>query len=637
MKKMNKGKKKLTVAVPHPLDSVVDWKKCCICQIGGGKTVCPANNPVVSLRNKGYATLASNFLLLSNHNHVLPSGMQINSLKGEGDIEQTFIQKKAQWHKACNLKYVSPKFDLLLSSLSKASEEESCFELQEGSQAYISQQRGENNSARATRSTAPLVNVKEDVRFICIEPGNKKNSLHLCATKTIYDKVKHSAEVLGDTRLLAILADGDLVAQEAKYHLKCLARLYKRSSRNVKDEQQDTVMCKSLAFADLIIYIHDELEQSERKAIFQMSKLNKQYTSRLAQLLGVAVESMIPEHPTRLREKILAHIPELKEHLSGKEYVLMVDKANILTDAIADDEDDDALAINRVIKKLRKSISGLCVSFSGTFDINCEKNSIPPALLAIVNMLLYGSAVHTDCGATKPALTIGQLILFNMHEKQPKSNVVRNRKHLEPPLPLYMALSTYGRSRDKRQIDEMHNLGLSVSHNRIMEVTSHLCRMAVAQAQTDGVVCPSQLKKNLFTVSALDNIDHKPTSNTSEGEFHGTGISIFQLPLQDNPVPRSFEIKYEEIALAGNRSVPRLPDSYAVVTDCMLREAKPQVPSCSFETSDQMCPKGNFACCVYNIRLHTTPIFFRFHSKTVGKGRAMAYAFSQPSFRPDPR
>lgn len=169
MEKNLKGKGKLTVAVPHPLDSLfskVDWKKCCICQIGDGKTVCPAKNPVASIRNKGYATLASNFLLLMNYNHVLPSGMQIDSLREEGEIEQTFIEKKAQWHKACYLKYVSHKFDLLLSSLSKTYEEESYSELQEEPRARSSQLTEESNSARATRSTAPLMNVKEDVCFI---------------------------------------------------------------------------------------------------------------------------------------------------------------------------------------------------------------------------------------------------------------------------------------------------------------------------------------------------------------------------------------------------------------------------------------------------------------------------------------
>ena len=34
----------------------------------------------------------------------------------------------------------------------------------------------------------------------------------------------------------------------------------------------------------------------------------------------------------------------------------------------------------------------------------------------------------------------------------------------------------------------------------------------------------------LFTVGALENIDYNPSSTTTQGSFHGTGISLFQFP-----------------------------------------------------------------------------------------------------------
>ena len=39
---------------------------------------------------------------------------------------------------------------------------------------------------------------------------------------------------------------------------------------------------------------------------------------------------------------------------------------------------------------------------------------------------------------------------------------------------------------------------------------------------------------SLVTVGALDNIDYNSTSTTAQGSFHGTGISIFQLPSHSN-------------------------------------------------------------------------------------------------------
>ena len=45
---------------------------------------------------------------------------------------------------------------------------------------------------------------------------------------------------------------------------------------------------------------------------------------------------------------------------------------------------------------------------------------------------------------------------------------------------------------------------------------------------TVALVCPSQLRHGLFTVGALDNLDHNPSSTTATDVFHGTGIRLFQ-------------------------------------------------------------------------------------------------------------
>ena len=51
--------------------------------------------------------------------------------------------------------------------------------------------------------------------------------------------------------------------------------------------------------------------------------------------------------------------------------------------------------------------------------------------------------------------------------------------------------------------------------------------MAIAAAQqyeSNEVVCPLILRKNLFTTAAVDNIDHNPSWATAHDAFHGRGI-----------------------------------------------------------------------------------------------------------------
>ena len=73
----------------------------------------------------------------------------------------------------------------------------------------------------------------------------------------------------------------------------------------------------------------------------------------------------------------------------------------------------------------------------------------------------------------------------------------------------------------------MYNtMGISVSYGRVTQVESNIALSMYKQFETDGVVCPSNMRKGLFTAGAMDNIDHNPSSTTAESSFHGTGISI---------------------------------------------------------------------------------------------------------------
>ena len=66
---------------------------------------------------------------------------------------------------------------------------------------------------------------------------------------------------------------------------------------------------------------------------------------------------------------------------------------------------------------------------------------------------------------------------------------------IERLLPLYLGVLTHNKTRKKELVDSLFEF-----------------------------VCPPKLQDEIFTTSAINNIDHNPSS------FHGTGISIFQHP-----------------------------------------------------------------------------------------------------------
>ena len=41
----------------------------------------------------------------------------------------------------------------------------------------------------------------------------------------------------------------------------------------------------------------------------------------------------------------------------------------------------------------------------------------------------------------------------------------------------------------------------------------------------DGCAAPVSLKKGVFTIGAVDNLDHNPSSTIAFSSFHGTGVT----------------------------------------------------------------------------------------------------------------
>ena len=72
--------------------------------------------------------------------------------------------------------------------------------------------------------------------FFCNEEGGN-DGLHEVTTLQVDQHVRKSAELTGNSFILAKLSVGDMVALEAMYHTKCLLTLY-NNARKVQVAQQ---------------------------------------------------------------------------------------------------------------------------------------------------------------------------------------------------------------------------------------------------------------------------------------------------------------------------------------------------------------------------------------------------------------
>ena len=133
-------------------------------------------------------------------------------------------------------------------------------------------------------------------------------------------------------------------------------------------------------------------------------------------------------------------------------------------------------------------------------------------------------------------------------------------------------------TRSKKFVNQLYELGLSVSYQRVDDIMNNLAAFVCDHFKSVGVVCPLSLQSDLFTVGAIDNLDHDPSSTTAQGSFHGTGISLFQFPKEDSDVSQP---AVQRINLCSTRSASRditLPDTYFSVPPVSKKNIRSKRP-----------------------------------------------------------
>ena len=193
-------------------------------------------------------------------------------------------------------------------------------------------------------------------------------------------------------------------------------------------------------------------------------------------------------------------------------------------------------------------------------------------------MLLDGPCFQehvTDGDEGHSSMGISQLIAFNTAKRRSdKQGSQRNNRARETPLPIFVTLKVHTEIHKWGLLDALHGLGLCISRNRTLTISSDVANSMCARFESEGVVCPPQAVTDVFTTDAVDNIDHNPSSTTSQGSFHGTAISHLQHPTQQCPgTPRAVTVTDNN--LHGQCALSPLPDAYTLVNPVALALASP--------------------------------------------------------------
>ena len=154
---------------------------------------------------------------------------------------------------------------------------------------------------------------------------------------------------------------------------------------------------------------------------------------------------------------------------------------------------------------------------------------------------------------------------------------MHHSKTRETPLSVYLGALLHFQTRKKDLVDKLFHLGLCISNDRVLEISSNLANTLCQIYEEEGSVCPLTLKNDIFTTAAVDNIDHNPSSTTAKDSFHGTSLSLFQHPTLENQETDRPAVSYVERPVIKKTMTP-FPDFYVSIPPVVLRNAEPEIP-----------------------------------------------------------
>ena len=544
--------------------NVTDWELCVICQESNKEGLqCPADSRRAD-KGAGYKTLADNLKQFADLGYM-PKDVNLSRLDEGDGIAAAFFKHRARYHKSCYALFNSTKLKRAQKRKSEAPDEPPA-----GGKFTRS------NALAYTKDTSPSC-------FLC---ESDKQPLHRVSTLSLDARVRECANVLNDEKLLAKLGGEDLIALEASYHASCLSMLYRSTEYAKRDAvrgDEKPHRLEGIALADLVTFIEESRTNSGGELpTFKLADLAKMYTNRLQQL---GMENTARPNSSRLKERIIAQVPDLQPYNKGRDVYLAFgeDVGNALHKVHKEDSDDEAIHLAKAAAIVRKDILTNKYSFNGSFERDCQLRSIPASLLSFVNMILYGPNINAEEGSFskgQAALTFAQLVQYNTYLRRREGDVKKERrnKSRESPVPIYVGVSVHAKTRCRDLVEILHKLGISISYDRVLSISTDLGNEVCRRYWQEGAVCPSNLRLGLFTTAAVDNIDHNPSSTTSKDSFHGTGISLFQHPSAVTPGTEQAPINIATNA-DSEKSIKELPASYTEVIPVQETTSKAQPPA----------------------------------------------------------
>ena len=302
------------------------------------------------------------------------------------------------------------------------------------------------------------------------------------------------AAKVGNSFLLNLLVQGDLVSNEIYYQCHCYNDMVRNCEKLQTDKSIMAVKWKKAA-----IFLDAEVENPGSS--FAARELSSMYVEQL-KIHGIQKKV----NTTRFTERLVKRLPELDiETIDSKARLFFKRKVKELIDEHVKCPDDFLSSVQSVLSPVRKEMTDQCNEFDGRLSDSSQFTLIPKSLQYLISTLTDGFS-PTYNNFTQETLSVAQIIMWNNCKSNKKVNGGQLIKRLhakthETTMMIYIQLKIYSVTRSRNLIDMLFNLGLFICYDRVLETTKNIYKNLRESYENNKFFFPNILKMGLFSYS----------------------------------------------------------------------------------------------------------------------------------------
>ena len=225
-----------------------------------------------------------------------------------------------------------------------------------------------------TRSRLGHAAVNRNLDIFCGDETNAAD--HSFQKVTLTQQIHDKAAALGEERIAALLAEGDVVAIEDKHHRHCYTGFSRRYEGICKQDTAGEII-EATTEKELLQFIKEEITGGPR--LFALQDLTDMMTQMLEHH---GIHNTVNQ--TCLKERVLEHFPNLTEEKGIRDRVFIIcskTARKVISDA-TETPDEEACTLLMAASILRKAAldHDTAFRFDGSSPSGCEESSVPQCI-----------------------------------------------------------------------------------------------------------------------------------------------------------------------------------------------------------------------------------------------------------------